>query len=280
MLPIWLSSLATGLAVAFGFFGLELAIDSANNRLHNNLHERMARVGMDVASLRLYLRLRWYGASLIFLIGWLWLNMLPVAIMAALLFFQIYGHWLEGRIETQRATLRDQLPSAVRDLASQVRAGLPLAEALVVASRDVPAPLGEQLQRTVNLYKQGRTMQEALGELKDRLQIDGVSLLVIALLVAEERGGNIAVVLDRISHSTDEIRRVERKRESNTAAGQLLIRVLAVIPVIFLAFFSFLDPEGTALVFQLVLGQIVLSVAGSIVYVSVRWMQLILVRVE
>lgn len=76
------------------------------------------------------------------------------------------------------------------------------------------------------------------------------------------------------------MQRVERRKESETAAGRMVVWVLAVFPLVFLGMFYFLDPEGTGLLFSTMAGQIVLAVVGLTVYGCVRWTQSILRRVN
>src|SRR5262249_10143639 len=127
---------------------------------------------------------------------------------------------------------------------------------------------------------QGRGLRDVLVEMKDRLQMEGVTLLVLALVTAAEKGGKLADVLERAAHSLEELLRVQRKRDSDTASGRLVILVLAAFPAGFLGLFSLLDSRSTAAVFQLLAGQILLLVVGVMVYGSIRWAQRILARVE
>src|SRR5262249_11280236 len=151
---------------------------------------------------------------------------------------------------------------------------------LEAVSNEIPDPLGRELRRTMKQFHQGTQFTAALGDLKQRLQLDSISLFVIAIQVCLERGGRVAVVLDRISHGLEELQRVERNRETDTASGRLLVTVLALFPLFFLAFFYLLDAQDTGLVFSTVFGQLVLCLVGGLVYLSVRWAQIILEAVQ
>ena len=124
--------------------------------------------------------------------------------------YYFFRQWLEGRLVKRRRLIRDQLVAATR-LAAQVRAGLPLTEVSHRISSDMPEPLGGLMRRAVNQSEQGRPLKAILLEMKERLRIESFSLLVLTLLIAEERGGRLADVLERIGHSLQEQQRVERK---------------------------------------------------------------------
>jgi tight adherence protein B len=278
-LTLLVSSILIGISVGLAVLASADVVDWMSGRYLADLSERMDRLCMDSRSLRGRLRLRWLLGIGAFLVLGIWLHMVPVGILAGILVYYLLGQWLEGRLVKHRRQLRDQLVGATRSLAAQVRAGLPLSEALVAVSGDTPEPLGGLLRRIVNQSQQGRALKSVLYEMKERLRIESFSLLVVALFVAEERGGRLADVLERIGHSLQEQQRVERKVESDTAAGRLLVNILASFPIAFLGLFYMLDPEGTSLVFSTLAGQLVLCMVGGISVASLLWGRQIMARI-
>jgi tight adherence protein B len=278
-LTLVLSSILIGVSVGLAVLGSADVVDALSGKYLADLGERMDRLGMDTRSLRGRLRFRWLLAIGIFLILGVWLRMVPVGILAGILAYYLMGQWLEGRLVKYRRQVRDQLVGATRSLTAQVRAGLPLSEALAAVSGETPEPLGGLLRRVVNQSQQGVALKTVLLEMKERLRIESFSLLVVALFVAEERGGRLADVLERIGHSLQEQQRVERKVESDTAAGRLLVNILASFPVVFLGLFYMLDPEGTSLVFSTLAGQLVLCAVGGISVGSLLWGRHIMARI-
>jgi Flp pilus assembly protein TadB len=276
-----LGSAATGLTVGFGIDALTQpsTTESKSSSPLGDLPERMERVGMPTAYLPYWIaawRISVVGSFLFF---WLGLQMLPVALFVAFLLHRLLPLWLEMQLFNVRIQIRDQLVSAVRNLAGQVRAGMALEEAFTALALEAPDPFGWHLRRIVNQLEQGRSLSEALAELKARLEMEGASLLVLALLTAAEKGGKLADVLERTAGSLEELQRVQRKRESDTASGRLMVFILGAFPIAFLGLFMCLDPENTSKVFNTLPGQIVLAIVGALVYTSVRWAQAILDRV-
>jgi Flp pilus assembly protein TadB len=66
-------------------------------------------------------------------------------------------------------------------------------------------------------------LPESLRAAKDRLNIDSFTLFAAAILVSLERGGRITDALERISHSLQELQRIERKLEVDTASGKKVV---------------------------------------------------------
>lgn len=279
LLLMLLSSALIGVATGLAVVGSADAVDWLNGKYLIDLDERMDKLGMDTRSLRGWLRFRWLLSVGVLLVLSVWMHMIPVGILAGVLTYYLTGQWLEGRLVKWRRQLRDQLVGATRALAAQVRAGLPLTEGLAQISGDTPEPLGGLLRRAVNQSEQGMALKGILLGMKERLCLESFSLFVVALLIAEERGGRLADVLERIGHSLQEQQRIERKRESDTAAGRLLVNILAAFPAFFLGLFYLLDPDTTGLIFSTLLGQLVLCVVAAISVGSLLWGRQILSRI-
>jgi tight adherence protein B len=278
---VWvgLGSAAIGAALACGAAVASDLLDRVNGRYLRDLRGRMDALGMDVGELPLILR-AWRGAVLgCFLLVWLGLGMFPLAILAAFLLHRLIPLGLDWRVEVRRRRIGEQVADAGRRLAGQVRAGMALEESLADLSREMPDPFGWHLRRAVNQLEQGQSVRAVLTDLKTRLQLEGVTLFTMAVLTAAERGGKLADVLERTASSLEELQRVHRKRESDTASGRLMVIILAAFPVVFLGLFALLDPTSTGAVFASFGGQAFLGVIGLMVYASVRWAQRILARV-
>ena len=274
------SSVVFAVAVGLGVGPLFGALNRANRSFFADLESKMTDVGMPTKTLPALANLRW-GLAVVVAAGISSLGMIPVGLFAGVLAYNLMAVWLRWRVEVYRSRIRDQLVIVARDFANQVRAGLPLVAGLESTSRDLPAPLGPLLQRVVQQAKQGPGyFLAALDDLKRTVRLDGLTVFVIAVRVASESGGDLSRVLDRLSYSLEEQQRVEWKKDSETAAGKMVVWMLGAFPFGFIALFYAMDPEGTGLLFTMLTGQIVLSLVGIVVYLSFRWAQSIIRKVE
>lgn len=275
MIPL----LTTGLMFVAGFLAgrsLAGAWDTISQRYVADLQPILDSLSLDPNFTQSLLR--WWGISIVasFLILTFVFGMLPIA-LAVLILLIIAPRWiLKFMIARRRRKLRDQLVGGTTSLANACRAGLSLAQGLETVSNEVPQPLARELQRIVNEYQHGRSLAEAITTTKERLKLDSFTLFASALCVSLGRGGRITESLERIGHTLQENQRVERKLESETASGRKVVLLLALFPFVFLGGFYILHPEGTALVFQSLIGQLVLLVVIGLVVASVWWSNRIL----
>ena len=204
--------------------------------------------------------MRWWGVSVAgsFLVLAFVLGTIPIAITVVLLLLFAPRWILKFVIARRQELLRDQLVGGTIALSNACRAGLSLAQGLESVGREVPYPLAHELQRIVNEYQHGRSLSEAITSTRQRLNLDSFTLFASALCVSLARGGRITESLERIGQTLQDNQRVERKLESETASGRKVVLLLALFPFVFLAGFYFMHPEGTSLVFQSLLGQLVL----------------------
>ncbi len=222
--------------------------------------------------------MRWWGVAMaaVFVLLSIGLGMWPVAFAAVYLVYVAPKLYLHVMINRRSKLLRDQLVGTVTALANATRAGLSLAQGIENVAQETPEPLATELHRIVRDYRGGRPLSESLIQARDRLKLDGFTLFTSALLVSLERGGRITDALERISRSLQENQRLERKLEADTESGRKVVVMLAAFPAVFLGLFYFLNPEGTALLFTTILGQVVLVFVIVIVYAAVRWANRIL----
>ncbi len=269
-LMILVGGVCTGVAVALGYRAALRAVDRLNSEYEADLRDRMERVGLDTSSLNAWMRGRvFWGIAIAVLLGFM--EMGPIGLLSAAAAFMLLPTVMEGRILRARTEIRDQLVVATRNLAGQIRGKQILIRGLAKVAEQTPAPLGNLLTACTQQVARGVRLDAALTELKDRVRMDYMTLLVLSLVVGFEKkeGESLAELLDGIAHSLSENQRLDRKRDADTAAGRLLVNLLACFPIAFLGLFGLLDPDAVGAVFTTLLGQLVLCVVGAMTWFSV-----------
>jgi tight adherence protein B len=250
--------------------------DSVTAKYVSDITPMLDSLSLDHSYLSKYLRI--WGISLVaaFVIVAFVFGMPPVALAAVYLVYVSPRIILEFMIRRRRALLRDQMVAATTALANTSRAGLSLAQGLETIGKETPDPLAAELRRIVHEYRHGRPLSEAIRATKERLKIESFTLFASAILVCLERGGRITEALERIGHSLQELQRIERKLEADTASGTKVVYLLTIFPLIFLGISYLINPEGTATLLHSILGQVILLFVIGLTYASFRWSQRIL----
>ncbi|MFJ9045252.1 type II secretion system F family protein [Streptomyces sp. NPDC102347] len=120
----------------------------------------------------------------------------------------------------------NQLPELARILANATQAGLALRTAVGIAAEELEAPAGEELGKVANQLAMGASMDDALGELADRLPSRELVVLVTTLVLANRAGGQVVSALRNLTETLEE--RKETRREIRTQLSQVSMTSYAV----------------------------------------------------
>ena len=170
--------------------------------------------------------------------------------------------------------LEDQLVGGIQTLASGVRAGLNLVQALQLIARDGPNPLRQEMAHLLQEYEYGLGLEDAMNNTADRIGSSDYRLLFAALLTHRQRGGDLGVTLDRIAESIREIQRLDKRVETLTAQGRATARWLGAMPIVVLLILYFLvDPDGVGELFQHSLGKLMLLAMVVLNIIGFLWIK-------
>nr|WP_235031854.1 type II secretion system F family protein [Actinacidiphila yanglinensis] len=150
----------------------------------------------------------------------------PIAALIALWAGLSFLSW-RRRIRTERFIA--QLPELARVLANATQAGLALRTAVSMAAEELEAPAGEELKQVSDAMALGHSVEDALGELQQRLPSRELIVLVSTLVLSSRAGGSVVESLRNLTVTLEE--RKETRREIRTQMSQVTVTAYAV-PVI------------------------------------------------
>lgn len=143
----------------------------------------------------------------------------------------LIGLWgTNAFLEWQRTKRTDrfinQLPELSRILANATQAGLALRTAIAMAAEELENPAGEELSRVARRLAVGESLDDALGELTDRLPSRELVVLVTTLVLSNRAGGTVVSSLRNLTETLEE--RKETRREVKTQLSQVTVTAYAV----------------------------------------------------
>ena len=197
------------------------------------------------------------------------------------LFFSLVGgavlglglpHFAVGWLSRRRtAKFLALLLEAVDLMVRTVKSGLPVAEAISLAGRDMAQPAGEEFRRIADHMRMGLTLEEALGESARRLKIPEFDFLVISLSLQRETGGNIAETLSNLSTMLRRRQSMKLKVRALSSEARASAWIVGLLPFVMFAVLLvvnqpyilplFDDPRGLVLI----AGGLISQVAGVLV---------------
>ncbi|KOV90823.1 type II secretion system F family protein [Streptomyces sp. NRRL B-3648] len=193
-------------------------------RLGRWLERRLAATGLDVTPGEFF-------AAMLAAVAALWLvgqaTMAPFfGPLAGLLGIGAAVQFLNWQRQKRIERFIGQLPELARILANATQAGLALRTAIGMAAEELEAPAGEELAKVADQLAVGHSLDDALGELADRLPSRELVVLVTTLVLSNRAGGQVVSALRNLTETLEE--RKETRREIRTQLSQVTMTSYAV----------------------------------------------------
>ena len=161
-----------------------------------------------------------------------------------------------------------QLPEALDLLARSLRAGHAFASGLRLLAEEFDSPLGSEFAKVVEETNFGVGIKEALINFSGRIDCSNLKFFVMAVALQRETGGDLAEILENISHLIRERFKLQSKINALAAEGKLSAIVLIALPFfIGLALFM-VSPDYVYVLFREPLGKILLIISFSTMFLG------------
>ena len=178
---------------------------------------------------------------------------------------------LQSRYQKQ---FLDPFPDALDLMCRAVRAGLPVFDAMEVASREVSAPVGTELARTLEEMRIGVDIDEALQHTADRIRVPDFRFFAVALKLQRRTGGGLAETLANLSNIIRRRKEIRLKARALSAESKASATVLALLPFAVGALLFFLNPSLMSVLLddprgRFMMGMALLSLAIGVTVMAV-----------
>lgn len=173
--------------------------------------------------------------------------LLPLSAGAACL-----GFWMlvQMKLRKRLDTFVQQLELALRLIASGVRIGLGLRQALTIVIDEMPNPARHEYMRVVGQTNIGVSVYDALDNLAKRMPSNETLMMARAIRIQSQTGGDLAKILEHLAETIKDRRRIQRKIQALTAEGRASAAILSALPPFLAGFISLTEPAmGRALMF-------------------------------
>ncbi|HUZ45096.1 MAG TPA: type II secretion system F family protein [Terriglobia bacterium] len=155
-------------------------------------------------------------------------------------------------------------PEAIDLLGRAVRAGHSFSTGLEMITTELPDPVAGEFRTTFEEQNFGLPLRDALLNFCERVPLIDVRFFVTAVLIQKETGGNLAEILDNLSHVVRERFRILGEVKTRTAQGRMTAAILISLPPIMALVLRTMNPSYMKPLFNDPFGPIVLAIAASL----------------
>ncbi|HEX6385470.1 MAG TPA: type II secretion system F family protein [Anaerolineae bacterium] len=140
--------------------------------------------------------------------------------------------WLIGMAAARRMHAFDnQLSDTLNLWVNALRSGYSVLQAMETIATELPPPVSKEFERVVQEVRLGLSLSQALANMYRRVPSEDLDLVITAVNIQREVGGNLAEILDTISYTIRERVRIKGEIRTLTAQGRISGWIVGLLPV-------------------------------------------------
>lgn len=219
-----------------------------------------------------YVLIRIGGIVAAFFLGLLISRAIISGIGLAVIAYFIPDLMLKRAISQRRVAFGQQLVDVLVLMTGAVRAGYSLPQAIEVVSRELKPPTSEEFRRVKHEIGLGLSLSQALTNLVARMENDDLYLMVTAININSQVGGNIVTMLEAVTETIRERVRLFSEVRVLTAQQRFGSMILTFLPIAMAAALFFINPDYMMRLFKppspvllcIPIGAIIMIIIGNI----------------
>ena len=169
--------------------------------------------------------------------------------------------WASMAYKRRRDTFTNQLSDCLTTVSNALRAGYSFQQAMDVIAKEMEPPMSTEFERVSTDIAMGVSLEDALQQMNHRIGSQDFDLVVTAVLIQREIGGNLAQILDTISFTINDRVRMKREIKALTAQGKFSAWVLMALPFAVGAFCWIFNNDQMQLFITEDIGRIAITIA-------------------
>ena len=208
-------------------------------------------------------------AMVFFFLLWphFWLG-LGVGAVIGFVGWNIPLRFIKSRFEQRASLLTEQMVDGLTIMANGIKAGLTVPQAMERVVENLSNPISQEFSLVLSEIRLGRSVEEALLALSDRVPKSDVQMFVTAINILKETGGNLAETFTTIVLVIRERQKIERKIEAMTAQSMTQGMIISAVPLALIGLFFLMDPAFIKPMFTTALGLVIFMMICALVIIG------------
>lgn len=206
----------------------------------------------------------------------LWPGDLIMSIVLMIIGIFVPRIYVSRMVSKRLIAFEEQLPDTLSLWVNAIKAGYSVLQSMEAIARDSPEPTKTEFQRVVAEVQLGIDMSEALGHMLDRLDSQDLDLVVTAVNIQREVGGNLAEILEVIGHTIRERIKLKGEIRVLTSQGRITGYLISFLPIGLSLFLNFASPGYMGQLFASECGWMMIGVALALIGIGTAVIQKII----
>jgi tight adherence protein B len=208
----------------------------------------------------------------LFAVGYLFVSFftsnVTLILSVAISLFLVPPLYIHMKRKKRMQKFQSRLPDALELIARALRAGHAFTGSLKMVVEDFDDPIGTEFEKTLNQINFGVDVPEALKQLANRVDCDDLNFFVVSVIVQRETGGNLAEIIENLSHLIRERFKLHGRVRVLSSEGKLSAIVLIAIPFLVVAALAVMNPKYIRVLIEDPIGKILIFCSLSMMAVG------------
>jgi tight adherence protein B len=175
---------------------------------------------------------------------------------------------IKAQFEKRSTLFTEQMIDGLTIMANGIKAGLTVPQAMERVVENLANPISQEFNLVLSEIRLGRSVEEALTAMSERIPRPDVQMFVTAVNILRETGGNLAETFQTIVLVIRERQKVERKIEAMTAQAMTQGMIISAVPLALIALFFVMDPAFIKPMFTTALGLVIFMMILGLVLIG------------
>jgi tight adherence protein B len=167
--------------------------------------------------------------------------------------------WISRKRKQRIQKFNEQLPDMITAIIGSLRSGYSFQQALKTVVEEGELPVKEEIEQVLKETSCGISLEDALNNLYGRMPSSDLELMIQAVLIQRQVGGNLSIILETITKTIRERVKIQRQVKTLTSQGRMSGRVIGALPIALGFAIYLINPEYMNALFESTGGLIVLA---------------------
>lgn len=181
-------------------------------------------------------------------------------IISLLIGFYILDIYLIIVSKINKKKIENDMLRAIIIMNNAFKSGKSTIQAVEIASKKLPKPIGYEFERIYEEMKYGLSIDAVFNRFAKRVNIEEAEYLSSSLTILNKTGGNIVAVFDSIEKTLFDKKKLKEDLKNSTTVSKLVVRILLFVPIIFVGIIYLLNPAYFNPFFDSPLGYLLLVI--------------------
>lgn len=193
-----------------------------------------------------------------------------VSIIMGVIVLLLFRVVIKNKEQKRLMKINEQLSDAIDMMSGSLRAGYSFTQAMENTGKEMPLPISKEFLKVIKEIELGLPVEKGLENLLDRVPSEDLELLITAVMIQRQIGGNLAEILDNISGTIRQRINLKGEVKTLTAQGRISGWIIGLLPLIFMLIMFLLNPSYIKILFtdRFGLAMLGMGVIGEVIGIA------------